>query len=274
MKLFNFLKKDKAPERTWAVIDVDDRDFKQQVIRRSYKTPVMVDFWATWCGPCRQLGPVLEDIAVDPDSDFILAKLDTEHNKRTAGKFQIRSIPAVKLFRNGQVVGEFTGARPAVLVQRFVQSTLEKPPPAPRISGSSDPAQRIGQAKQHLRKGRGFEAYVLLTDFPQSPQTETAVQLRSLARFLFDMEDGDGLTGLEALDEQYLVATKAIKQRKYGNALEALFAALELGEDMDRSYTEGAVEGIFALLGEEHQLTQKYRDNSQHSTANSQHLTD
>lgn len=262
MKLFGFLKKDKAPERTWAVIDVNDGNFRQQVIQRSYKTPVMVDFWAAWCGPCRQLGPVLEDMAVDPESDFVLAKLDTEHNQRTAGKFQIQSIPAVKVFRNGQVVGEFTGARPAVLVKRFVQGTLEQPPPTPRIGGSSDPAQRLGQAKQHLRKGRGFEAYVLLDNFPQSPETETAVQLLPLARFLFDMDDGDGLTGLEALDKQYNAATRAIQQRKYGNALDALFAALELGEDMDRNYAEGVIEGLYALLGEEHQITQKYRGDS------------
>jgi len=273
MKWFNFKKKDKVPERTWAVIDVNDGDFKQQVIRRSYKTPVMVDFWAAWCGPCRQLGPVLEDMAIDPESDFILAKLDTENNQRTAGKFQIHSIPAVKMFRNGQVVGEFTGARPAVLVKRFVQNTLEQDPPTPRISGSSDPVQRLEQAKQHLRKGRGFEAHLILDNFPQSPEEETAAQLLPLARFLFDMDDGDALTRVEALDKQYITAAKAIKQRKYNSALDSLFQALDLGEEMDRAYTMGIIEGVFALLGEEHQLTQKYRENSQHSTADRKQST-
>jgi len=259
MKLFSFLKKDKDPERTWAVIDVSDKDFKQQVIRRSYKTPVMVDFWAAWCGPCRQLGPVLEDMAVDPQSEFILAKLDTEHNQRVAGKFQIRSIPAVKLFRNGQVVGEFTGARPAVLVKRFVQKTLDQDPPSPRISGSSDPTQRLEQAKQHLRKGRGFEAYVLLANFPPGTEEETAAQLLPLARFLFDMEDGDALTGLEDLDKQYETATTALKKHNYGNALDALFSALDLGEDLDHVYITAVIEGILALLGKDNQLTQKYQ---------------
>ncbi len=260
MKLFSFLKKDKEPERIWAVIDVGDKDFKQQVIRRSYKTPVMVDFWADWCGPCRQLGPVLEDLAADPQSAFILAKLDTEHNQRVAGKFQIRSIPAVKMFRNGQVVGEFTGARPAALVKRFVQKTLEQDPPNPRISGSSNPTQRLEQAKQHLRKGRGFEAYVLLDNFPASPEKETAAQLLPLARFLFDIDDGDAMTGLEELDKQYNAAATALKKRSYGNALDALFKALDLGEDMDHDYTTAVIEGIFVLLGEDNQVTQKYRE--------------
>ena len=258
MKIFGFLNKDKSPkgpERTWAVIDVNDRDFRQQVVRRSYKTMVMVDFWAAWCGPCRQLGPVLEDMAVDPQSKFILAKLDTEKNQNTARKFQIQSIPAVKMFRNGQVVGEFTGARPAGLVKHFVDKTLDQDPPAPRISGSADPEQRLKQAQQHLRKGRGFEAFVLLDNFPPSEEEETVDQLLPLARFLFDMDDGDGLTGLEDLDEQYIIAAKAIKQRKYERALEALTHALAFGEEMDHAYTTGVMGGISELVGNGEQKT-------------------
>jgi thioredoxin len=260
MKLFGFLKKDKGPERTWAVIDVNDKDFRQQVVRRSYKTPVMVDFWAAWCGPCRQLGPVLEDMAVDSNSTFILAKLDTEKNQRTARKFQIQSIPAVKLFRNGQVVGEFTGARPAGLVKHFVNKTLEQDPPTPRISGSSDPGQRLEQAKQHLRKGRGFEAFVLLDNFPAGQEEETVEQLLPLARFLFDMDDGDGLTGMEDLDKQYIIAAKAIRQRQYDKALDALTVSLGLGEEMDHAYSTGIMEGIYALLGDENAITRKYKE--------------
>lgn len=262
MKLFGFLKKDKEPERTWAIIDVGDKDFNRQVIRRSYKTPVMVDFWAAWCGPCRQLGPVLEDLAADPQSQFVLAKLDTEHNQRVAGKFQIRSIPAVKIFRNGQVVGEFTGARPGALVKRFVQKTLEQDPPTPRISGSSDPARRLEQASQHLRKGRGFEAYVLLSNFPAGPQEEEAARLIPLARFLFDIDDGDALTGFDDLDKKYKSAFTALQRRKYDDALDSLTTALDLGEEMDQEYTTAVIECIFALLGEDDQRTQMYRKKS------------
>jgi putative thioredoxin len=259
MSWLKFWKKD-AAERRLAIIDVGDSDFKQQVIQRSFKTTVVVDYWAAWCGPCRQLGPVLEKIAEEPDSEFILAKLDTERNQQTAAKFNIYSIPAVKAFRNGQVVNEFTGALPEPLVRRFLSKVTSEPPPTPQMRGSSDSKRLLRQAEQHLKKGRGFEAYVLLNEFPESPQKERADSLLPLARFLFDMGDGDGLTGSETLDEEYLAAAGAMRKRKPVLALDHLFAALEVGEDFDRSYTIEVIESLFALLGEESQTVKEYRN--------------
>jgi putative thioredoxin len=258
MKLFSFFKKNKAPRRA-AIIDVSDADFEQQVIRRSYKSPIMVDFWAEWCMPCRQLGPVLEKLAEEPDGQFILAKLNTEQNRRTAAKYGIQSIPNVKMFRNGQMVDEFTGALPMGLVRRFIAKHTETPPPPPLIQGSSTPAQRLKQADQHLKKGRGFEAFILLDNFPQSDEAQQARQLLPLARFLFDMEDGDGLTGLEALDDAYQAAANALRRQQPAAALDQLLAALNAGEEMDRPYTLEVVEGLFVLLGENHQITKQYK---------------
>lgn len=261
MKLFDFFKKDsdKEPKRL-AILDVSDANFKQQVIQRSYKSPVLVDFWAAWCGPCRRLGPILEDLAEDPKSDFILAKLNTEHNKRTAGQFQIRSIPHVKAFRNGQVINEFTGALPKPLVKQFINKVSSTPPPAPKMASSSDPARRLQQAEQHLKKGRGFEAFVLLNDFPESDEADRASKLLPLAKFLVDVADGDALTGLETLDETYQEAANAFGRRKPGQALDHLFAALSAGEEIDQPYTTEVIESILAWLGEENELAQSYRD--------------
>jgi putative thioredoxin len=102
-----------------AVIDVTEQDFQQQVIDKSMQIPVVVDFWAEWCGPCRALGPVLEQAANDREGKVVLAKLDTDANQRIAQQYGIQSIPAVKAFKDGKVVDEFVGALPPAKVQRF-----------------------------------------------------------------------------------------------------------------------------------------------------------
>ena len=108
-------------------MDVSEATFQTAVLDRSRALPVVVDFWAEWCGPCRQLGPVLELAVAQRAGQLELVKVDVDANPSLARAYQIQGIPAVKAFRDGRVVAEFVGARPAPGVEQFLDSLLPSP---------------------------------------------------------------------------------------------------------------------------------------------------
>ncbi len=127
--------------------DVVTADFVTAVVERSKTTPVLVDFWATWCAPCRALGPILEKLATEYAGGFLLAKVDTDKEQALAAEFKIRSIPTVMLFKDGKVVTGFQGALPEGQIRKFLTQHGVESGAAPVIELSSDPAQRVEQLR-------------------------------------------------------------------------------------------------------------------------------
>jgi len=132
-------------------MDVTDATFQADVVERSAEEPVVVDFWADWCGPCKLLTPVLEEAFAERDG-VVLAKVDVDANPRVAAEYDVRGIPAVKAFRNGQVVAEFVGAQPRAAVEAFLDE-LTKPP----VVESLDADEELAGALRANDYERAFE---------------------------------------------------------------------------------------------------------------------
>jgi putative thioredoxin len=133
------------------VIDVDEQDFEREVVERSHSVPVVIDFWADWCGPCKALSPVLERLAAEAQGGWVLAKVDVDSNPRLAQAFGVQGIPAVKAVKGGRLVAEFTGALPEPQVREWL--TVLGPTPAELA------LERARRLEDQGDSGAALEAY-------------------------------------------------------------------------------------------------------------------
>ena len=172
--------------------DVSEENFEAEVLERSKQAPVLVDFWAEWCGPCKVLGPVLEKLAEEYAGEFVLAKVNVDENQGLASVFGIQGIPAVKLFKNGALASEFTGALPEPMLREFLSKFLP--------SAADKQAEEGAQLEE---QGKTAEAKAIYQAVLESDPNHSKALL-GMGRLA--MSEGNQQAALEYLDKISLVA--------------------------------------------------------------------
>lgn len=273
------------------VIDVTEATFAQDVLERSREVPVVVDFWAAWCGPCRMLGPILEKLAVEANGAWVLAKLDVDQAPTLSARYGIQGIPAVKAFKDGRVVAQFVGAQPEPNVRRFLaalapteaellidraeahedQGDWEGAAAIYRQALSTTPddaAARLGLGRALLLMGQEDEAMVALGRIVDDINVGAdARALLTQAHLLREAAAIGGEAGARTIlaDKPhdpaalYGLAAALATEENFRGALDALLTIVRRDRRWRDDLARQTMLGLFEMLGDADPLTQEYR---------------
>lgn len=237
-------------------MDVTEATFQVDVIERSREIPVVVDFWAAWCAPCRQLAPIIEGIAERRAGEVVLAKVDIDANPGLAQQFEIQSIPAVKGFRDGAVVAEFVGNQPAPSIESFFNTLIPSAVERLVAAGDEDSLREAvfrdaGHTPARVALGR-----LLLED----GRVAEAVEILEPASHDVDARGLIARAGLLSLDLPDVAAALAALDRDDREAaLTHLLDAVRVTTGETRDIVRDAMIGVFRELGDTHPLTVRFR---------------
>ncbi len=253
------------------------KDFNEDIIKRSKNIPVLVDFWAEWCGPCRVLGPVLERLAEKYKGRFELAKVDTDENQEIAMKYGIRGIPNVKLFIDGKVADEFTGAIPETAVEKWLNKAL----PA-KNTGDFENIKAFIHAGEYDKASAKLEK--LLKGDPDNPEAKALLaqsilfkDYKAAEKLALESEHKVespeiidsvktiahlfSLNGIEGGDVsvKYKSAIEDVRRQNFDAALAKFIEVIRTDRHLDDDGARKACIAIFKFLGEDNEITLKHR---------------
>lgn len=264
------------------VIDVTEINFEYEVLQFSQNKPVVVDFWAPWCKPCRELSPMLEALAIELSGSFRLARINVDSNPNLALRFGVRSLPTVKAFSQGEVVSEFVGIQPEPRVREFISKITPPSPLALSIERANgilaykqylsaeqmyrkilqqspdQPECLLGLAKALLMQHKNVEAAGILSSFPASRQYAQAQLLLPLAEALVQDEAG-GAAGTSDLDAAFSRAMRLVRRGNLVSALDGLFDILRQDKRYSGGLARQAALGILELMGPDDAQARAYR---------------
>ena len=265
------------------IIEVTETTFDTDVLERSIEIPVIVDFWAPWCSPCRVLGPILEKLAGDPDLNFVLAKVNVDENPSLSMAYQIQSIPAVLAFLDGDVASEFIGVQPEAKIRQFIEELIPNEVDIAINEAKSllairqyqdaeaafrealhlhpgHPAAMLGLGKTLLAQSKGCEAIGYLQDCTDGIEFTTAQTLLPLAEYLCKADTTwDDLDDVVPLEAQYRQAAHLLKRGNYAAGMDGLIGVLRQDKHHAKGRTKAVMLALFELLGDGDDLTQTYR---------------
>ena len=270
------------------VFDVDQSEFETAVLERSRETPVVVDFWAPWCGPCRVLGPVLERVVEEYEGKVLLAKVNVDENQELAAGFGIQGIPAVKIFKDGALATEFTGALPEPAVREVLAQVVPSREDELVLEadglwarGDAEKAletyeQVLEESAQHAGALLGLGRGLLDTDVERGLSLLERVPLggperneadRLIARQKLSQRDGDDADSLrrelaaapDSLDLRFRLAQELAAEEHYEAALEEFLAVLKKDRAFEDDGARKAMVQIFEVLGRGSELADRFR---------------